>query len=297
MWFKNLAVYQFSKPFELDSMALEEKLKDQLFRECGSQDHCTYGFVPALGAKTEALVHSANGCLLICTRKEEKILPASVIRDALEERVEKIELEQGRQVYSKEKKALKDDVIMELLPKAFTRNHFTQAYIDPIGGWLVVNASSFTQAEELTSHLRQALGSLPVTPPHVAELPSYKMTQWLRDTGMPSGFIAGNECELREPGDEGAEIKGRRVDLSSDSIEQLFAEGMVVKSLAMTWIDSLTFTFHENLQIKKVKFTDLIQEKLDSVEADTLPERMDADFSLMVLTFRELLGQLFGQFQ
>ena len=296
MWFKNLAVYQFSKPFELNSMELETRLKDHLFRNCGAQDMCTYGFVPALGAKTEVLVHSANGCLLICTRKEEKILPASVIRETLEQRVEKIEQEQDRQIFSKEKRCIKDDIILELLPKAFTRSHFTQAYIDPVGGWLVVNASSFKQAEELTSQLRLALGSLPITPPYVADQPSWRMTQWLKNEELPSSFMVGNECELREPGDEGAEIKGRRVDLASESIEQLFAEGMIIKSLALSWNDSLTFTFHDNLQIKKLKFTDLIQEQLDQVEADTLAEQMDADFSIMVLTFREFLGKLFAQF-
>ena len=91
---------------------------------------------------------------MLAARKEEKILPASVIRDALEEQVAQIELEQSRKVSNKEKKQIKDDVTLSLLPKAFTRYQDIFSYIDVTQGWLIIDASSFNKAEELTSYLR-----------------------------------------------------------------------------------------------------------------------------------------------
>ena len=184
--FKNLIIYRFTQPFTLSGMELEEKLDESRFRPCGSQDMTTYGWVGALGKTSKALVHENNDCLLFCAAKEEKILPASVINDAVQERVEQIEQEQDRQVFSKERRTIKDDIILELLPKAFTRQKFTRAYIDRRNGWLVVNASSFRQAEDLTSHLRKCLGSLPITLPAVKNRPGSAMTEWLDTAQLPS---------------------------------------------------------------------------------------------------------------
>ena len=296
MWFKNLVTYQFSKPFEMSGIELEETLKAVIFRKCGAHDMSTYGFVPALGAKTNALVHSSNGCLLVCARKEEKILPTSVVRVAMEEKIDRIEMEQDRTVYGKEKRALKDDVMLDLLPKAFTKSNFTQAYIDPVDGWLVVNAASFSQAEELTSLLRKALGSLAVATPGISLSPSNVLTNWLLDD-FPCDFVPGNACEIKEFCEDGLEIKARHIRLPCESIGDHLENGMKVTSLNLTWDQSIEFTLNDRLQIKKIKYTDLIQEKMDETETETVTERMDADFSLMVLTFRLFLKRLFLNFQ
>ncbi len=49
--------------------------------------------------------------MLIAARKEERILPGSVVRDALKEKVDEIEAEQMRKVYKKERDQLKDEII------------------------------------------------------------------------------------------------------------------------------------------------------------------------------------------
>ena len=194
--FKNLVVYKLTQPFTLNGMQLEEKLQEKRFRSCGSQDFSTYGWVPAVGRKATALVHEAAGALLICAMHEEKILPTSVVNDALEEKIEQIEQEQDRQVFRKERRSLKDDVIMELLPKAFTKQKATLAYIDVTNGWLVINASSFRQAEELTSCLRECLGSLAVINIPLKNAPSFKMTDWLTTHTLPRWFQTGPHLQI-----------------------------------------------------------------------------------------------------
>ena len=293
MWFKNLILYRFNKPFELSAEELADKLTEKRFRSCGSQDLSTYGWVPPLGRHGDMLIHAANDFIMVCARKEEKILPASVIKEVLDERIEAIEQEQDRQVFSKEKKTLKDDVIMELLPKAFNKSQNTYAYIDAEGGWMIVDASSFKKAEDLTSCLRECIGSLPVIIPALKNAPSAIMTQWLQQNPvLPAPFTMGFDCELREPGDEGGQISIKKQDLITDEILAHLDSGMQVCKLAMNWDEKQTFVLGDDLIIRKLKFTEVIEEKLDEINAETAAEQFDADFSVMALSIRELVTDL-----
>ncbi|WP_330927420.1 recombination-associated protein RdgC [Candidatus Sororendozoicomonas aggregata] len=293
MWFKHLIFYRFTQPFTLTADELEEKLTAKCFKPCGSQDISTYGWVPPLGRHGDMLTHSAGDFIIITARKEEKILPASVIRDALDEKIETIEQEQNRKVASKEKKLLKDDILMTLLPRAFTRHQTISAYIDRQEGWLIVDASSHNKAEELTSCLRDSIGSLPVINPPVKNAPSHFMTQWLSPKAvLPVPFALGDECELREPGDEGGQIKASKQELTAEEITGHLDAGKQVSKLALSWDDALTFVLGDDLVIRKLKFTEVIQDQLDAINAETAAEQFDADFSVMTLTLRKLLTDL-----
>ncbi|KEQ16672.1 recombination-associated protein RdgC [Endozoicomonas numazuensis] len=293
MWFKNLIFYRFTKPFEWTSKELEEKLTEKRFSGCGSQDISSFGWVPPLGRHGDMLTHASGDFVMICAKKEEKILPASVIKDALEEKVETIEQEEQREVFSKEKKALKDDILMELLPRAFTKHQKTLAYLDTKEGWLVVDASSFKKAEELTSCLRECLGSLPIINPPLKNLPSAPMTQWLSENPtVPAPFLLGDECDLREPGDEGGQINVRKQELITEEIQAHLEGGMQVSKLALQWDEAQTFVLSDDLIVRKLKFTEMIQDQLDEVEAETAAEQFDADFAVMSLSLRKLINDL-----
>ena len=290
--FKNLIIYRFTQPFTLSGMELEEQLKQKLFRSCGSQDMTTYGWVPSLGKGSKALVHENNGCLLICAAKEERILPASVITDAVEEKIDTIETEQDRQVFSKERSHIRSDTIMEFLPKAFTRQKITRAYIDKKEGWLVVNASSFKQSEDLTSCLRECIGSLPVTIPPVKNQPGSVMTQWLDSRQLPDGFTLCYACELHEPGEDGGTIIARDEDLNTDAIHQHLESGKRVSKLHIEWGDTLHGLLTDDLRFTRLKFSDLFHDQLDYNHADTLQQQLDADFAMMSDTLRRFLNAL-----
>ncbi len=293
MWFKNLIFYRFTQKFELSTEELEEKLLEKRFRSCGSQDVSTYGWVPPLGKHGTMLTHGSSDFVMICARREEKILPSSVIKDALDERIETIEQSESREVFSKEKKTLKEDVTMELLPKAFTKSQNTLAYIDMKEGWIVVDASSFKKAEELTSCLRECLGSLPVVNPPLKNMPSVTMTQWLREEPrVEPPFTLGDECDLREAGDEGGQVNVRKQELITDEIRAHLDAGMQVSKLALLWDDAQSFVLGDDLVVRKLKFTEVIQDQLDDISADSAAEQFDADFSVMTLSLRKLINDL-----
>ena len=99
MWFKNLLIYRLTQDLPVDAEALETALATKLARPCASQELTTYGFVAPFGKGEDApLVHVSGDFLLIAARKEERILPGSVVRDAVKEKVDEIEAEQMRKV-------------------------------------------------------------------------------------------------------------------------------------------------------------------------------------------------------
>ena len=80
LWFKNLMVYRLSRDVPLRADEMEKQLALYTFSPCGSQDMAKTGWVPPMGSQSDALTHTTNGQIIICARKEEKILPAPVVK-------------------------------------------------------------------------------------------------------------------------------------------------------------------------------------------------------------------------
>ncbi len=296
MWFKNLAIYHFTEPFTLSAEELEQKLQQMPFVPCGNQELFRFGWTAPLGKTSEQLVHSANGFFMLCGKKQEKVLPSAVINELLAERIQDAEDDLSRKPAKKERDNIKDELIFELLPKAFAFSKKTYAYIDPKGGWLIVDAASAKKAEELLSYLRKCLDTLPVTPLATKEKPSSTMTQWLITNQIPNNITIEDECELRSPEDEGGIIRCKRHDLSLPEIKNHLDTGKQVIKLAISWADRLSFVIDENLTIKRLKFLDLIQEQASEIETADEAEQFDVDFSIMSLELAGFLPRLLELF-
>lgn len=297
MWFKNLRAYRLTSPFTVSPEQLEEKLSGRAFKPCSPAQPLALGWSPALGGDTTALVHAAGGRILLRLKREEKILPATVVREQLEEKVESIEAEQGRKVYRKERLGLKDEIVQDCLPRAFSRSSYVYAYIDTASNWLFVDAASANRAEELLNLLRECIGSFPVVLPQVNNAPNATMTGWLAHQSLPADFELGEECELREPGDEGGVVRCRGVDLLGEEVETHLNAGKQVVRLALRWEDRLSLVIAEDLCLRRLKFADeLMKENEDLPEADPAA-RLDADFALMseaLSALQERVIALFG---
>ena len=162
MFFKNIFVFAFTRPFTTTDLELNEAMQQHTFTPCGSTELRHFGWSESLG-KGSLLTTESNGNVLICARSEDKILPAPVIKDAVDFRIEQLESEQARTATKKEREQIKEDVIFELLPRAFSRIVDTHAYINTKENIIVVNTSSRGKAEDVLALLRKTLGTLPVT--------------------------------------------------------------------------------------------------------------------------------------
>jgi recombination associated protein RdgC len=296
MWFKNLQLFRLTEAFGHTAADIEDALSGHGFRPCGGLDLFSLGWYPPLGEPGQALVHAANGCFMLCAQRQERLLPASVVNEVLAERVEAIQAEEVREVGRRERQRLREDLVGELLPKAFTRSTRIYCYIDPQAGWLIVDASSRRRAEDLVSLLRQGLGSLPVKPPESSEPVSGVLTEWVRQGSAPADFLIGSECELRDPEEQGAVVRCRRQDLTGEEIRTHLEAGKLVVRLAVEWSDRLSCILGDDLAIRRLRFTDLVVEEASESGGEDAAALFDADFALMVLELRGFLQRLFEVF-
>ena len=291
MWFKNLIFFRLEKPFAYTPEALEESLEKMSFVPCGRHELSSLGWSSPMGKLSEMRVHAGSGAMMICAKKEERILPASVIREFVSDKVEAIEETEMRKVNKKERDTIKDEVILDLIPKAFTRSSHTWAIILPKQSLLIVDASSSKKADEFTTLLRKTLTDTPLKLPQVQHVPAEGLTLWLSSTdNLPHDLDIGDECELLEPGDEGSLVRCRRQDLAGTEITAHIKAGKNVVKLGVTWDEKLSFMLVDDLSIKKLKYSDeLVEEATEKSDAAT---QFDADFTLMALEFGRFIPRL-----
>ena len=292
MWFKNLQLYRFTRPFEHDADSLEKMLQSHLFSPCGSQEMSKFGWISPLGKHAEVLVHEAQGQMLLCAKKEEKVLPAAVIKDMLQEKIDEMEPAQGRALKKKEKESLKEEILHTLLPRAFPRSSQTFLWINPAENYLVVDAGSAKKADDVLSLLRKCTGSLPVVPFALQNPPEITMTEWLNAGAAPGGFVLEDEAELRSALEHGGIIRCKEQDLVTEEIKaHLLADKMVTK-LALNWSDTVSFVLADDLSIKRLKFSEELREQNEDVISEDHVARMDADFALMTGELAKFVPEL-----
>ena len=171
MWFKQVSFYPLNKDKLPDLETLSAKLQEAEFAPPQGLDWFGEGFAPPEGFSPE-LVFPADFTWSVALKKSEKVLPAGVIREILDDKIAEIQEAEARTVGRKEKQELKEQITDDLLPRAFTRSSRTQAVCDTRSGFLLVNQASATRAENLLAKLREALGGLEAKLPNTKQSPS-----------------------------------------------------------------------------------------------------------------------------
>ncbi|WP_417596653.1 recombination-associated protein RdgC [Oceanospirillum sp.] len=293
MWFKNLQLFQLNKDIEPDLSQLESQLEAFRFEPCKSIETYRLGWtLPA--ATAGQLHHASGGAILLCLRRQEKVIPAAVVNETLQEKVEELEAKENRHVGRKEKLSIKEDILSELTPRAFVRSSFTWGYIAPKDNLVVIDASSAKKADEFLDLLRQTLGSLPVVPFNTEQSPSIVMTEWLQDVSKrPQGLELDGQCELRSDLEEGSVIRCKQQELDAEEILAHIETGKQVVKLAINWQEKIQFILQDDLIIKRLRFGDeLLDEAKDSYSDEDPMTRLDTDFTLMTLELKRFIPTL-----
>ncbi|MBH2942069.1 recombination-associated protein RdgC [Serratia marcescens] len=289
LWFKNLMVYRLSREVALNADEMEKQLSAFAFTPCGSQDMAKTGWVSPMGSHSDALTHAVNGQIVICARKEEKILPSPVIKQELQAKIERLEAEQHRKLKKTEKDALKDEVLHSLLPRAFSRFNQTFMWIDTVNDLIMVDAASAKRAEDTLALLRKSLGSLPVVPLTMESPIELTLTEWVRSGEMPAGFAIQDEAELKAILEEGGVIRCKKQNLISDEIAVHIEAGKLVTKLAVDWQERIQLMLSDAGSLKRLKFADTLREQNDDIDRDDFAQRFDADFILMTSELAALI--------
>jgi recombination associated protein RdgC len=289
MWFKNLQVYRLPPGVSMDLVRLDEQLAAHALPGCGSMDMQSAGWVSPRG--DERFLHVLNQQVLLAFAQEQKLLPAAIVNQFAQDRAEQISAQEGRPVGRRELRELKERITDELLPRAFVRRRITWAWIDPVAGWLAVDAAAKTKAEELLGHLIKSVDEMPAKLLKTQLSPGTAMTTWLTEGEAPAGFTLDRDLELRAPGDERATVRYVRHALEGEEIRAHIAEGKGATRLGMTWNDRISFVLTEDLQIKRLAFLDILKEEAEG-QAESEAERLDLDFALMTGELSRLIAAL-----
>ncbi|CAG9415879.1 recombination-associated protein RdgC [Providencia alcalifaciens] len=287
-FFKNAIVYRMTRDIQISSDELEAQLKNLEFSPCGSQDMMKVGWTNPI--KTgEALTHSVGNQILIVAKREEKKLPTDVIKKELQAKIDKLETEQGRRLKKTEKDSLKDEVVQDLLPRAFSKESTVSVWIDNDNQRIIVDASSAKRAEDTLALLRKTLGSLPVVPLTMKTPIELTLTDWLRDGVIPQGFNLTDEAELKAMLAEGGIARFKKQDLVSDEIASHIEAGKLVTKLSLDWNETIQFTLCDDCSLKKIKFSDMLKAQNDDIDREDIAQRFDADFVLLTSEMTRLI--------
>ncbi len=292
LWFKNLMIYRLNRDIPLSADELEKQLAAFSFTPCGSQDMAKTGWVAPMGGHSTALTHVNQGQILIAARKEEKILPAPVIKQALDAKIEKLETEQQRKLKKTEKDALKDEILHSLLPRAFSRFSQTALWLDSVNNLIMVDSASAKKAEDTLALLRKSMGSLPVVPLVLEKPIELTLTEWVRSGDLPQGFALMDEAELKATLEEGGVIQCKKQDLVCDEIANHIEAGKRVTRLALDWQERVQLVLSEDGSVKRLKFAETLREKNDDIDREDVAQRFDADFILMTGELAALISNL-----
>lgn len=291
-FFKNALVYRLNRDLAFSAEEMQPQLEAFRFSPVGSQDVSRTGWVSPLVDDSDMLVHNVGGQLLLKIRKEEKILPAAVIAKGVAEKVAKLEAEQSRKLKKTERDSIKDEVLHSLLPRAFTKDSFTQIWIDTKNSLIIVDAASARKAEDALALLRKTLGSLPVVPLTLETPVELTLTGWVRDGDLPAGFALGDRATLKAVLEHGGVLKSQKQDLVSDEIGNHIAAGKLVTELALDWQERIQFTLSDDAAIKRIRFSDVLTQQNDDIDREDVAQRADADWLLMTGELSALIGDL-----
>jgi recombination associated protein RdgC len=218
---------------------------------------------------------------------EKKLLPGSVINQVAKAKAAELEEQQGFAPGKKAMRELKERVADELLPRAFSIRSNVWVWIDPVNGWLVVDAASPSKADDVIKLLLKAVDRMPLESLRVQSSPVTVMTAWLQADEAPYGFTIDQDTELRATGESKAAVRYVKHTLEPDDIRRHIAAGKQCTRLAMTWNDRISFVLTETLAIKGVKPLDVIKEGETVTYSDD--ERFDNDMVLMTGELSKLL--------
>lgn len=289
MWFRNLIVYRLPADWSVSAAELEDQLSRRTLQPCGPFDMFSRGWVAP--AATGRLLHTVNQQHLIALGVDQKLLPASIIRQVATERAAVLANEQGFPVGRRQMRDIKMRVTEELRARALTRRRITRAWIDPENGWFVVDAAGGPKADELVETLRATLGSLAVQFMETTRSPQQSMSTWLTHGDAPSRFSIDQDLELQSADANKATVRYTRHALDTREVQAHMKAGKHPMKLGLTWSDRISFMLTEKLQVKRLEFLEMTRDTADGGDIDEA-EQFDIDFAVMTGELAKLLEDL-----
>ena len=257
---KNAIIYRIAEGWKPDLQQLEDVLQKTVFVECAPTQERSVGWTPPRGEEHGLLAESVAGQWMLRFMSQSKLLPASVLNDKVREKAAHISKTEGRNPGKKEKRELKDEAKLDLLPMAFTKTGGMWVWIDPQKRTLVLDTSAQGRADEIVTLLVEGLPGFAIALLDTQTSPQTAMAHWLVTQEPPAGFSADRETELKAADESKAVVRYARHPLDIDEVRQHIEHGKLPTKLAMTWDDRVSFVLNDGLQIRKITLLDAVMD-------------------------------------
>lgn len=295
MWFKQIQLFQITPTIAYQPDELAETLSQLLFTPCLPSLPVSIGWVAPIDKDEAPLVHAANGYMMICLQVEQKILPATVINQTLQEKVKSIESEQARTVGHKEKQKLKAEIVFTLLPRAFSNKKRIYAYIDSNTGHLVMNTINKKDTEHFLNAWKKVFSTHKLTPPALKK-PGIILTNWLAHQSQPDVFIIEEACTLQDISQQRRTINCQYQDLMVAPIQSLLKDNCEVKQLALSWLERVSFTLTNEFLLRGVRYQEAVLALAKADVSETAEQQFASDFLIMSDTINKITQDLLAEF-
>ncbi len=287
--FRNARFFRFEGEWPKTEDAVSAELDKCRFRPCGPLTERSSGWVPVDTSGGDSLARRVNGADLIRLRTQSRVLPAAVINEALEERVEQFRSRMGEDPKPREKRRLKAELRDELMSKALVKSDHTWGYVDPKDKVIAVDVGSATRAERFIDYFKVPFDDLNIKPLASKEPIGGLLTRiFLGDA--PARFHVGRECRMRDAADAGSVVRWTNFDLTDPTIRNHVADGMHLTHLAVEYDNVLTCVIDQDGVLTKLKLVG--GDDADMQSDNEALARLDAEFVLLTGTLRQLLSDL-----
>jgi len=286
--FRNVRYYRLDGVWPESDESLSTCLEQAGFEPCGPLTERSSGWVAVDPDTSDLLVRRINGADLIRLRSQSRVLPAAVINEELEARIEDYRRRMKEAPTPREKRRLKAEARDELMPKAMLKSDRIWGYVDLKEKILGIDTALDSVAERFLRRLQASMDGINIRPLQFMK-PVDELLTGIFFEDAPKQFSLGRECRMQDLADAGSIVRWTDFDLADKTIRDHVANGMRLTHLAIVYDNIMSCVLNENGVISKLRFLGMD----DDIEDHKDPlARQDAEFVLITATLRNLLADL-----
>jgi len=261
---KNIQMYSIDPDWVFDEDHLLKVMASRESREIGRMDLSHIGW--GRFENGEFIIRTGDKLLLKLTERK-KVVPPAAVKMELNKKVKDFERKEGRSPARKEKNELKDEVMMEILPKALEVEKNMFMIIDIADKRMYVGAGTLKAGDDIAGAVVEDLG-ISVVPYTGSEDMVVSMTHWLMNDGVADdeSFAIGGSCSMEGADEKKSKVKLSNVNLSSDECREHVAVGYKVVDIELYIPDTVSFTITKDTTIKKLAFDDMFIDSDDELD-------------------------------
>lgn len=210
--------------------------------------------------------------MLCCVQISERILPGAVLREKVNEKVNAMTDREGRRPGKKQIAEIKDDVVLELLPKAFIRRKLIPVMF--VDDHMLIFSTSAKVCDDVITLFVRSVDAFPKLGVSNLEMrvknnPPGALTSLAKEGSSGNFgedetyacFQIANAAVLKGEGKKTVRIKDK--DMGDSDMQALLEQDYSVTALRVDWLDagdtdtSVTLTVNEHLVCSAVVLADV----------------------------------------